>query len=111
MAAVREEFGYIAELKQQHGFLFSGISTAIFGGLLPWIVMVLTTISGNERSDIGDPLIVFFRFVSLFFPVSFLHLAFFQQRHCDFLTFRCASLLEDAAEWLVLCYYLRRKRS
>ena len=38
----RETFTSIAAMKEQHGYVFSGISTAIFGGLIPFAYLFWT---------------------------------------------------------------------
>jgi len=47
--AIQSSFNEIAEVKTEHGYLFSAISTSLFGGFIPWLFMSIKFIVTERR--------------------------------------------------------------
>ena len=49
--AAQVAFGNVADFKTQTGYLFSAISTAIFGGVIPWLINFLKSVYQQKKEE------------------------------------------------------------
>jgi hypothetical protein len=72
--AAKPVFDLFADLKQQHGWLYSGISTAIFGGLIPFLYLYF---SRSFKPD--QPIKMIFWFYIIFWSIKGIEVDYFYQ--------------------------------
>jgi hypothetical protein len=70
--AAKPVFDLFADLKQQHGWMYSAISTSIFGGLIPFLYLYF---SRSFKSD--QPVKIIFVFYILFWAVKGVEVDYF----------------------------------
>ena len=71
-------FGFLAALKIEYGYIFSLISTALFGGTIPFIFEILL------KRDMGKSRIKFFLFVNIFWAAKGVEIDFFYRLQAGF---------------------------
>jgi len=72
--ASNSSFAFFAELKQQYGFVYSAISTAIFGGLIPFLYLYF-----SRGFQAAKSLKLIFAFYLVFWAIKGMEVDYFYQ--------------------------------